>query len=163
MPGLNDFKDMPSIPDKIMKCATRNADFVMKNRREDVKKALALVTLMREKRKKEGLLALEEAIVDIKESNAPCVGFLAEQIIILVDGTGMQLMTEIMTNEFLVRNPDDFEALILYIYILALIMVWLEFEYERIRYREGAWKELVRLRNEYVWCLPEECRKVFDI
>lgn len=132
MLGLNNFRDMPIISRKIVECDAQNADFVMKNRREDVKKALVLVTLMRKKRKEEGLLALEDAIVDIKERNAPCVEFLAEQIIILVDGTDMQLMTEIITKEFLVRNPDDFEALVLYIYMLALIMVRLELDYELI-------------------------------
>lgn len=154
--------DVPFIPEKIVECAVRNADFVVKSRREEVSAALDQVTFMREKRKARGLLSLEEAIADIKVRNTPCAEFLSGQIILMIDLLDAELMTEIMTNEFWVRQPDDFEAFILYIYMLALIMIWLESKYESVWCREGAWKELVRLRNKYIRFLPEVCKKVFQ-
>lgn len=152
---------IPFISEKIAGRAVRNADHVMKSRREKVNEALDLVAFMREKSGAGGILSLEEVIEDVKDRKAPCMEFLSEQIMIMIDLSDVDLMAEIMTNEFLVRQPDDFEALILYIYMLALIMVRLEAHYEFIRYRESAWKELVGIRNEYIRFLPEECKKVF--
>ncbi len=68
-----------------------------------------------------------------------------------------------MTNIFLVGQPDDFEALVLYLYMVAFLIIWEEFRYSLILYREGAWKELVTIRNEYVRVLPEECKAAFKI
>ncbi len=160
LPGL---KALPLIPEKIVNRAAQNADVVVRTRREDVGKALDLISFLQKKSRDEGLLSLEESISDIKKRNVPYVDFVPEQIIVMIDGMDVHFMAEIMTNIFLVGQPDDFEALVLYLYMVAFLIIWEEFRYSLILYREGAWKELVTIRNEYVRVLPEECKAAFKI
>ena len=152
----------PFIPGKIVECAIRAADPAMKSRREEVSAALTCVTFLRERSREKGILSLEEAVADIKMQNAPFAGLLSEQIMLMIDLPHVELMTEIMANEFLVKQPDDFEALIRYIYMLALIMVRLESRHLSVWFREEAWKELVRLRDKYIRFLPAACKKAFQ-
>lgn len=160
LPGI---KALPLIPEKIVNRAAQNADVVVRTRREDVGKVLDLISFLRKKSRAEGLLSLEESISNIRKRNVPCVDFVTEQITVMVDGMDVHLMAELMTNIFLVRQPDDFEALVLYLYMVAFLIIWEEFRYSLILYREGAWKELVTIRNEYVRVLPEECKAAFKI
>lgn len=160
LPGL---KALHLILEKIVNRAAQNADVVVRTRREDVGKVLDLISFLRKKSRAEGFLSLEESISDIKKRNVPYVDFVPEQIIVMIDGMDVHFMAEIMTNIFLVRQPDDFEALVLYLYMVAFLIIWEEFRYSLILYREGAWKELVTIRNEYVRVLPEECKAAFKI
>lgn len=106
---------------------------------------------------------MEETLADIRERNVPCVEFILEHMNNMVDGMDVQLLAEIMANDFLVRKPDALQALVLYIYMIVLIMVELESEYGFIRYWEPIWGKLVKLRNKYVRFLLEEYRQVFNI
>lgn len=53
----------------------------------------------------------------------PCEDFVTEQIIVMIDRMDIHLLAELMVNIFLVRKPDDFEALVLYFYMLGPIIM----------------------------------------
>lgn len=89
LPGL---KALPLIPEKIVNRAAQNADVVVRTRREDVGKALDLISFLQKKSRDEGLLSLEESISDIKKRNVPYVDFVPEQIIVMIDGMDVHFM-----------------------------------------------------------------------
>lgn len=101
----------------------KSAGHVVEEKREEVKQALNLMKRIQKKTEREGLLALEEMVNDIKSSQAPYADFLPDKIMLIVDGVYGNLVTEIMVNQFYVRKPDDFEAVVLYIYMRGLKML----------------------------------------
>lgn len=125
---------------------SRNAGYVVEEKREEVNLALQLVQRIQEKAEKEGMLALEEMLDDIKGSRAPYADFLPDKIMMMVNGVYANLVTEVMVNQFYVRTSSDFEAVVLYIYMLGLEMI-----------QKKGFKEI----NDYLLALPQECREVF--
>ncbi|MDE7478779.1 MAG: hypothetical protein K2M91_12690 [Lachnospiraceae bacterium] len=124
----------------------RQAGHVAEEKKEEISAAMRLIECMQKKAEDEGLLALEEMVDDIKSSKAPYADFLPDKVLMITEGTYANLVIEIMVNQFYVRNPDDFEAVILYIYMIGLLMIQ-----EKV-FIERTGRSLM---------LPQECRKLF--
>lgn len=124
----------------------KNVGHVVAEKKEEVNLAVQLVLSMQKTAEDEGLLALEYMLEDIKSSQAPCADFLPDKIMMIVNGTYANIVTEIMINQFYVRNPDDFEAVILFIYMFGLEMI----QQKVIEEIKGCFK-----------MPPQECRELF--
>lgn len=155
--------ELPLIPGQIGQRIGENAQTVLKEHPDEMERVYRLIRFIFDIRRSEGLLALEDAVRKIADFDAPICDFLPGYIIALVDGTESALLAEMMSNEFEVRKPDDFEALVLYLYILTILMAQIESRCEHILYREQALIAWSRMRNECLSYLPDECRSIFQI
>lgn len=155
--------ELPLIPGQIGQRIGENAQAVLKEHPDEMERAYRLIKFIFGIQQKEGLLALEDAVRKFADFDAPVCDFLPDYIRALVDGTESALLAEMMANEFEIRKPDDFEALVLYLYILAILIAQIVSQSEHILYREQALIAWSRMRNECLPYLPDECRNVFQI
>lgn len=140
----------------------KTAEYVMKEQHDEMEKVCGIIKAVLNKAEEKGVLALEECLGDIKESKAPLADFLADYILRIADGIDRSLILKMMTNEFILRKPDDFETLVLFSYIAAVISVRERLRYRIVIYREEAWRALAGIKDKYVVFLPKECRKAFE-
>ena len=152
---------LPLIPGQIEQRIRAKAEALLKEYPDEMERVYRLIRFIFDTRKKEGLLALEDAVGQFDDFEAPFCDFLPNYIIALVDGTESDLLAEMMANEFEIRKPDDFEALILYLYILTILIAKIISQSEYILNREQALQAWSRMRNEYLSYLPHECSLVF--
>lgn len=155
--------ELPLIPGQIGQRIGENAQAVLKEHPDEMERVYRLIKFIFDIQQKEGLLALEDAARKFADFDAPDCDFLPDYIRALVDGTESALLAEMMTNEFEVRKPDDFEALVLYLYILTILIAQIESQFEHILHREQALIAWSRMRNECLAYLPDECRSIFQI
>lgn len=155
--------ELPLIPGQIGQRIGANAGAVLKEYPDEMERAYRLIKFIFGIRRKEGLLALETAIGRFADFDAPFCDFLPDYIIALVDGMESDLLAEMMANEFEIRKPDDFEALVLYLYILTILIAKIASRYENILSREQALAAWSRMVNECLVYLPDEYRSVFQI
>ena len=78
--------------------------------------ALTIITLSNTARR-EGLLALEEAL---KENESD---FLTLTALLIIDGTDPELVIEIAANEYWTKEPQGIEAMIAYFYLRGMISI----------------------------------------
>lgn len=155
--------ELPFIPGQIGPRIHRNAQTVLKEHPEELEQVYNLIRFIFETQRRESLLALEEAIIKLDDFDAPLCDFLPNYIIALVDATESALLAEMMSNDFEIRKPDDFEAFVLYLYILTILVVQIRSRSEHILYREQALIAWSRIKNECLSYLSEECMSVFQL
>lgn len=150
------------IPGQIGRRIKENAQAVLKEHPDEMERVYRLIEFIFTVEKEEGLLSLEDASRKFADFDAPIYDFLSNYMMPLLDVTESALLAEMMANEFEVRKPDDFEALVLYLYILTILIVEIETQCELDLDREQALMTWSRMRNECLPYLPDECRSVFQ-
>lgn len=155
--GLN----LPLIPGQIGQRIQDKAETLLKEHPDEMERVYRLIKFIFDTQRNEGLLALEDAVGQFDDFNAPFCDFLPNYIIALVNGTESNLLAEMMANEFEIRKPDDFEALILYLYILTILIAKIINQSEYILHREQALIKWSRMRNECLSYLPDKCEVIF--
>ncbi len=154
--------ELPVILGQIRERIWENADAVLKEHPDEMQRVYRLIGFIFDTRRHGGILELEDALIKFADFDAPFCDFLPDYIMALVNGTERDLMAEMMANEFEVRRPDEFEALVLYLYILTILIAKIESQSEYILSREQALMAWARMKNECLAYLPDECRSVFD-
>lgn len=154
--------ELPLIPGQIGLRIQNKVEAVLKAHLNEMERVYRLIRFIFDILQTEGMLALEDAVRQLADFDAPFCDFLSDYIIALVDGAESDLLAEMMANDFEVRKPNDFEALVLYLYILTILIAQIKNQCEYILYREQALIAWSRMRNECLSYLPDECRCVFQ-
>ncbi|MCM1233729.1 MAG: hypothetical protein NC489_26740 [Ruminococcus flavefaciens] len=154
--------ELPLIPGRIGQRVCEKAEAVIKGHPDEMKRVYQLIQFIFQVLDTEGMLALEDAVRQFDDIGAPFADFLPDYIIALVDGTESDLLAEMMANEFEVRRPDDFEALVLYLYMLTVLEAQIINRSVFILWREQALAAWSRMRNECLPDLPMDCLILFS-
>lgn len=154
--------EMPFILSIVGGHISKTAEYIIKEHHDEVEAVYEIIKFVLGKVEKEGLLGLEECLEDIKGSRAPLTDFLEDYILLIVDGVDTSLVLEMIGNEFIIREPGEFGKLVLFLYTITLMTAPEKSGYSMAIYREKAWKNLVRIKNEYMVFLPKECRQAFE-
>lgn len=156
-PGL----ELPLIPGQIGQRIQEKAETVLEEHKEEMERVHQLIRSVFDGLNKGGIAGGEAAVSQAAGSDIPFCGFLSDYFLALGEEEEIDLLAEIMANEFEVRRPDDFEALVLYLYILTVLIVRIRILSEQILCREQALFTWSRMKNECLSCLPHDCRIIF--
>lgn len=101
-----------------IRCLAGNfAKQAMEEDMQSVFQAWKVVCFMEKTAAQEGLLALENKVKYMQKEKVPFYGFLRLIAHMLVDGTSLYLILEVMTNDFYTRKQEAGTVLILYFYM----------------------------------------------
>lgn len=73
--------------------------------------------------RKEGLLALDDYISEIRKSTALLDTFLADALLLIVDGTDPEFVRGILSNKIAVQGPDTLEGYLFYIMMEGTLQI----------------------------------------
>jgi len=109
--------DMAETVQEIRCLAAKLAKQAMQEDMQSVFMAWKVMYFMEKTADQEGLLALENQLEYLQKAKVPFYEFLKSIVYMMVDGTPISLILEVMTNDFYTRKREAVTVLILYFYM----------------------------------------------
>lgn len=117
---------MPTVAE-IKEQVLKNVDKAFKTNKKEIFRAWRTVFFLLRTVLKSGVLGMEEAIVNLRTEKIPIYHYLESIVWMLTDATEINLILEVMTNDFFSRNnPKPGEAFILYLYMTLVLQMYRE-------------------------------------
>ncbi len=88
--------------------------------KEEIFKAWKLTYLLLDFVEEQGMLTLQEKLENLKKSNVPLIDILTNVILLLVDGENLNIIIEIMINDFYTRKLQNQEIYLAYLYMICI-------------------------------------------
>lgn len=115
--------DMTETVAEIRELAVSLAEQAISEDKEKVLFSWRIACMMERIAAHKGLLALKDAVESFSEERVPFYNFLKSGAGMLVDGTPLSLILEVMTNDFYTRKQDAVMVLILCFYMLCILEI----------------------------------------
>jgi len=112
--------DMTESLEEIKILAMKVQESAFHKYKEEIFKAWKLTYLLLDFVEEQGMLTLQEKLENLKKSNVPLIDILTNVILLLVDGEKLNIIIEIMINDFYTRKLQNQEIYFAYIYMICI-------------------------------------------